>query len=514
MISGKATSEDTLHYFQQYELIPFNGLGGTQLYASQVGFGTYRISLLEDIHQEALEYALLHGINLIDTSANFSEGDSEILIGSTLKKLIQAKQLKREEVILITKGGILQGEDLTYVNSFPQEQKNALTIVQPDQFYAYSIAPELLQYQITQSMNRLDLETLDIYLITNPEILLKSDLLAHLSPKERQEKFYQILRKAFEYLEFQVQKGKLQFYGISSNSWILSPPDDEILSLQNILELAESLSKNHHFKVIELPLNLIESSHITHTVYPKNQSIVKFAAQNGIAVITQRPLNALHQNVLFRLATPPVTMDASINEIQRSIQLLAKTETIWLNFLKSSIPDEDYQSKLDEVWAYSKILEQTWQSFKHFSHWQEMLESLLVPKIEASTTLMFDMNFLDSYADNNEFHEYLKILNHTLLLITQYYKKEAKKLLLKFQPFIELADPEWSQATSLSHMAIRACRSTMGISSVLVGMRRLDYVEDVLDELVQPVQISDRTASWEKLSIQIQNTGLMNELCH
>jgi hypothetical protein len=48
-------------------------------------------------------------------------------------------------------------------------------------------------------------------------------------------------------------------------------------------------------------------------------------------------------------------------------------------------------------------------------------------------------------------------------------------------------------------MAIRALRSTAGITTVLVGMRREDYVKDVLEELARPVEKRERTEFWYEL---------------
>ncbi len=56
---------------------------------SQIGFGGYRVYEKSKEHAEALEYALLNGFNLIDTSSNYTGGESERLIGNTLKQMLQ-----------------------------------------------------------------------------------------------------------------------------------------------------------------------------------------------------------------------------------------------------------------------------------------------------------------------------------------------------------------------------------------------------------------------------------------
>jgi hypothetical protein len=60
------------------------------------------------------------------------------------------------------------------------------------------------------------------------------------------------------------------------------------------------------------------------------------------------------------------------------------------------------------------------------------------------------------------------------------------------------ADPDW-QAETLSQTAVRALRSSAGVSSVLVGMREQRYVLDVLTELTRPVSVQDRINSWQKM---------------
>jgi aryl-alcohol dehydrogenase-like predicted oxidoreductase len=57
------------------------------------------------------------------------------------------------------------------------------------------------------------------------------------------------------------------------------------------------------------------------------------------------------------------------------------------------------------------------------------------------------------------------------------------------------ADREWEKQGTLSQKAIRALRSTTGVSVVLVGMRRDAYVEDVLSELKRPMEQKVRRAA-------------------
>ena len=79
------------------------------------------------------------------------------------------------------------------------------------------------------------------------------------------------------------------------------------------------------------------------------------------------------------------------------------------------------------------------------------------------------------------------------------YVEEAARILGRIRSAVDRADPDWAGKGTLSQKAIRAVRSTAGVSSVLVGMRRESYVEDVLQELRRPVIQSDRIESWKRL---------------
>ena len=71
-----ASSVSTKNYFAKHPDIKSKILGKTNFRASICGFGCYRIDDGIPQHQKALEKALLSGINVIDTSSNYSDGGS------------------------------------------------------------------------------------------------------------------------------------------------------------------------------------------------------------------------------------------------------------------------------------------------------------------------------------------------------------------------------------------------------------------------------------------------------
>jgi aryl-alcohol dehydrogenase-like predicted oxidoreductase len=96
-------------------------------------------------------------------------------------------------------------------------------------------------------------------------------------------------------------------------------------------------------------------------------------------------------------------------------------------------------------------------------------------------------------------NSHLEKLEAVLEAVASSYREEAAERCGQIKNRLASADVDWSEAVTLSQMAIRALRSTAGITTVLVGMRREDYVEDVLEELARPLEKKERTESWYEL---------------
>ena len=76
-----------------------------------------------DDHRNALEKALQEGCNLIDTSTNYADGQSERLVGTVVKDLIAKRFITREEIIVVSKIGYVQGNNLARAEAREQGGK-------------------------------------------------------------------------------------------------------------------------------------------------------------------------------------------------------------------------------------------------------------------------------------------------------------------------------------------------------------------------------------------------------
>ena len=385
MVQGiAATASGTAEYAAKYRELFYRSFGNSGLVVSEAGFGGYRVDVSVAEHRQALEHALRSGINLIDTSANYADGGSEQLVGVVLADMIKRGEIDREQVVVVTKAGYLQGENLELSRQRKGEGVPFPDLVVFDAELEHCIHPVFLAEQLTRSLQRMQLTHIDCLLLHNPEYYLKWANHNNIDPEVAQTEYLRRIEVAFRYLESEVESGRIGCYGISSNTFPKPATDYERTDLSAILALAEAIAQQHHFRVIEFPCNLFEPGAMVEENQPMNQTLIEFALAHQVTTLINRPLNAIQADQLIRLA--------------------------------------------DNVYA-----------------------------------------------------------------------GEAARQAANFRRRLAGIDPAWS-ADTLSRLAIRALRSTAGIGSVLVGMRRKEYVEDVLQELREPCQISNRRQAWEMLA--------------
>ncbi|KAJ3112887.1 hypothetical protein HDU96_004041 [Phlyctochytrium bullatum] len=244
--------------------------------------------------KEALKIALKSGVNVVDTSAHFGSGRSEMLIGDALHELIAEGSIRRDEVILITKCGYVLGNGQSK-NVSAEEASTTL-----GKAIAHSLAPEFLEEEITKSLERLGVTTADIVMLNNPERMLHAKT-GRLSKQD----LNVMLRDAFEHLEKEVQRGRIAGYGVSSNTVHL-PSNPDHIALSNLLTASAFASsslhgtpsslppKSDHFIAIGYPLNLFERESVEPSIVPVGQSVgpslATEAAHAGLYQVTQRPM--------------------------------------------------------------------------------------------------------------------------------------------------------------------------------------------------------------------------------
>jgi aryl-alcohol dehydrogenase-like predicted oxidoreductase len=320
MLKDHATAGGTAAYAGRFPNFPANYraiIGGLSI--SSIGIGTYlgdEDSASDTAYGEAIRAALLGGINLVDTAVNYRGQRSERVIGKVLAGLADSGQLRREEIVVATKGGYIafEGQFEDYVQR---------GIVRPSDIVqgSHCMTPRYLEAMLETSRANLGLETIDIYYVHNPETQLSA--VSH-------EEFRGRIKDAFRFLEGAVKAGKIGCYGAATwNGFRVAQNDRAYLSLTELVNLATEVGgPDHHFRVIQLPYNLAMTEALTvpNQSVPggNNASLLAAADTMGIAVcasasLLQGQLTSRLPEVL-QTAFPEMESDA-----RRSIQFVRST---------------------------------------------------------------------------------------------------------------------------------------------------------------------------------------------
>lgn len=395
---------------------------------SKIGFGSYRISIHAPEHQEALRYALDSGIRLIDTSANYMNGDSERCIG----KIVAESMIPREQITIVSKGGYIQGDNWDRM----QRGEEVKDLVPYMEGCYHSIHPEFLSRQIGYSLDRLQTSHIDCYLLHNPEYYLMHTIKKGIDPAPHQQEMQHRIREAFLFLEQECQNGRIKSYGISSNSFARHPSDSHFLEYRHLLDYArEAGGEEHHFQVIQLPYNLFET---------EGEPALKWARDNGLKTLINRPLNAFDGQQMYRLADYP----APENYEEARQALIQEAKSGGLHMI-AALPDE-IESMIDKIpWVGSV---------------DEYLMERLIPHIR------------EMIARHPARLQIAEALNRFLPAFAQLAKARHNQPLRSRLPGIppEIPVEQYALQHYLAHPSI---------DTILLGMRHPRYVDSALSAL-------------------------------
>lgn len=297
------------------------------LWLSSIGLGTYlgHPNEITDIaYQIAITKALELGCNVFDSAINYRSQRSERAIGATLQQLFEQNKLKREEVIVATKGGFIPFDPKSAPDPHTYRKKEFIDtgIIKESDIIAdcHCMTPSYIENQLERSLQNFELKSIDIYYLHNPETQLEE-----IDTKE----LYQRIRDVFEVLERKVTEGKISFYGTATWYGFRRPSNSkDFLDLSALVKIAQELAgDNHHFRFIQLPYNLAMTEAFTlanQRVNGEKLCILDAAKEFGITVMTSASIlqSRLAHNLPkdVKAHFPGLQTDA-----QRSIQFVRST---------------------------------------------------------------------------------------------------------------------------------------------------------------------------------------------
>ncbi|HVW25234.1 MAG TPA: aldo/keto reductase [Polyangiaceae bacterium] len=492
-LSGRATAEATKAYAER--LSPVRGeaaygpFGTTGLVTSRLGFGTYRVDDRIREHGDALARAVGRGVNLVDTSTNYGDGHSEQLVGRVIADLDREGNVARSAVIVVSKIGYAQGENLGLAEAREQAGSPFPEMVKLGEGLWHCIHPEWLADQLERSLERLGLETLDVCLLHNPEYFLADAAQKGVPLEKARDDFYERVTRAFRHFEEEVKRGRLSFYGVSSNTLGAPRGDAEATDVERFVKAARDAGgEQHHFKVVELPMNLLEAGPaLEHdTGAGGSATAVQAAEANGLAVLVNRPLNAILGNRLVRLSDPPEYADAPsfsdqlqvVKDLEREF---SQTIAAGLKFAEQNAP------KPGDIFRWGEQLAAVGAELDGLEQWRDLESQAVAPRI-MQTVAALDRGITGPLAARWQAwrERYVEQIDLLLLAMRKRAADRSRRRTLAIARAIDPLLPAERRAAPLSQKALSVVRSVPGVTTVLVGMRETPYVADALAMMGAP----------------------------
>ncbi|WP_455756936.1 aldo/keto reductase [Sulfurimonas sp.] len=403
---------------------------------SNFAFGTYRISEHNPQHISALKEAIKSGVKMIDTSSNYMDGGAERAIALALQEFDEDI---RDEIEIVSKFGYIQNTTLNRHKETPFEE-----VVEYSQDCFHSISQSFQEDQLTKSLERLQLSKLDCYLIHNPEYYFLDAINRGIDKDDRLDEMYKRLYDAFMGLELEVQNGRIKSYGISSNSFSLPQTSEEFLPYEDLLTLADDAAQEignetHSFTTIELPLNILEREGL---------KCASWARENGLRVLANRPLNAQHENLMFRLAD----YDESIEYYNHFNELMEVCDN----------------NTLRPMYNLLEQLDDNKHKFGWIGDYDAFLYAQIIPHIRTSLEVVDEQNRETMY-------------NFIDMFLTEYRKMVAYECSKNTR--ITLKEIFKECHTSMQECALRFLLQRENVDYILVGMRKPSYVNEIVSLL-------------------------------
>ncbi|KAG9294769.1 hypothetical protein G9A89_008248 [Geosiphon pyriformis] len=432
---------------------------------SRIGLGMYRMTHGIPEHEQAIYKAFqkqLDGkgiINVIDTSTNYGDGGSEMLVGKVLQSP-QKDTLSRSEIVLMSKFGYIQGTNmqLYYEGQYKVDKLKLLNYNIPeDQIVKYAlncyhcIHPEFMRDQLHRSLKRTGSHYLDLLFIHNPEYFLLHQIDDGDSAdkiKTAQKEMLNRIGETFEALEEAISKDQIRSYGISSNSFSLKRDDKHFLPYGDLIDRAKKASRRvrgtneHGFKAVQLPGNLLEQEGLKTTA--------KWAKQNGLKVFINRPLNAFTDKRGFRLAS-------------YTNPNYAEAKKLTIDYLKSQINDSDLSLKNIRQLALNRVsqLDDKLHLIENVFRWESAQPALtsVINQFRGDSEIFFALrNFLEAFEAEVRYRD----------------SQRVRDFLTNKCGFKEL---EQDENKRVEEFAIEFLLKTDVVDTVLMGLTRVSYVD-------------------------------------
>ncbi|RXJ87866.1 aldo/keto reductase [Arcobacter sp. CECT 8985] len=341
-----ATPQSTYNFAKKFSSYKDFYVKHNDLVFSRLGLGTFNKEPYKEENYvfhyiEGVKEAIKNGINLIDTASNYRYGQSEKEIAIALKELFNENKVTREELIICSKAGFIQLDYPFPKNPYMWIEENIINTnlarkedIELDQ---HCMTPDFIEWSCKKSLKNLQIDSIDIFFLHNPEMQLMSLGYKNLLKQ---------VEKVFKRFEKMADCGLIKYYGVAVwNAFINSEDSKEHINLEDLVNIAIKVGgENHRFKYIQTPFNLAKTSIYTlQSQKVKNEkcTLLQAAHRLNIGLISSSSL--LQMNLFKRSfkAEMGYLLDSQMileNDIQLALQFVRSTPGIISSLFASKVP--------------------------------------------------------------------------------------------------------------------------------------------------------------------------------
>ena len=257
-----------------------------------------------------------------------------------------------------------------------------------------------------------------------------------------------------------------------------------------MLEAAQAAAQQagqtqHHFRVLQLPMNLFEAGALLNqnTGKEDSETVLSLAREQEIAVLVNRPLNAIpgKGGGMIRLADPQAEISNTNFEAQQP--KVAALENDYKQVLGPNIPPPEKGASPLEYFNWAEELKRVRPSVQNLEHWDQIESQTISPHVNRTFQLLAqhftgqkeEEQIWQSWRD-----KYVPELVALLKVMRMEAAQKSAKKLAEIKEVIDPLLPEDKGKEPFSRKALWTVASTPGVTSVLNGMRHPVYVDDSL----------------------------------
>jgi aryl-alcohol dehydrogenase-like predicted oxidoreductase len=240
-------------------------------------------------------------------------------------------------------------------------------------------------------------------------------------------------------------------------------------------------TSQHHFAVLQCPMNLFESDAWSRAnTGPRDETtVLELAQQEDLAVLVNRPLNAMPSSHGGMLRLADVPLEGETGNIDEALRAVADLEEEYRSKLASAIPHAGKGLHPKEFFNWAEELASVRGRLQGLEHWEQIEHQMIAPHV--NQVLQAIPRMLQGTAAEQWEAWRSRYIPRFLALLGMLRRRAAENSRARTQQVAAVIDPllpDSKRRESMSRKALWVLTSTPGVTCVLNGMRTVRYVED------------------------------------